>query len=124
MKTWIHRWGPAVLVMAIIFIASSTPASEVPGFGFWDFVVKKGGHMLGYALLAAAYYHALTNRQDSTKHRFALALCLSVLYAASDEWHQRFTPGRTASIMDVGIDAAGSLLGAAMLRWKQKRPAI
>lgn len=30
-------------------------------------------------------------------------------YAATDEFHQRFIPGRTASIWDVLIDSAGAL---------------
>lgn len=31
------------------------------------------------------------------------------IYAATDEFHQRFIPGRTASIWDVLIDSAGAL---------------
>ena len=33
-----------------------------------------------------------------------------ILYALSDEFHQSFIPSRTASIVDVGIDAFGGIL--------------
>jgi hypothetical protein len=111
MKNWLYRWGPAILLMAIIFIASATPGSEIPGFGFWDLFAKKGGHLIGYALLAAAYYHALNKGKRAPKWLFVLALCMTALYAASDEWNQKFTPGRSPSLLDVGIDIAGGILG-------------
>ena len=53
------RWLPAVLVMAVIFVFSSIPSDELPNFGLWDLLVKKGGHVLGYGLLALAYLFAL-----------------------------------------------------------------
>jgi VanZ family protein len=34
-----------------------------------------------------------------------------VLFAVSDEFHQSFVPGRTASLMDVGLDLIGIFLG-------------
>ena len=102
MKSWIYRWGPAIVIMAIIFIASATPGSDIPGFGDWDEFFKKGGHMLGYALLATAFYHALNSSKRSIKLKFILVLCLVALYAASDEFHQRFTPGRSRFIPGCG----------------------
>jgi VanZ family protein len=124
MKPWMYRWGPPILLMAIIFFASATPGSDIPKFGYWDMLVKKGGHMLGYALLAIALYHALNNGRRSTKLLFVLALGIVALYAGSDEFHQRFTPGRTASLRDVGIDVTGALIGITTLRLVQKRTPI
>jgi VanZ family protein len=116
MKNWIWRWGPAILVMSIIFLASSTPKSELPDFGLWDAFAKKGGHMAGYALLAAAFFHALSKNRTMGQSPFFLAAVFAVLYAISDEWHQKFIPGRSASVWDVAIDAAGIILGLAFLR--------
>lgn len=116
MKTWIRLWGPAILVMVVIFIASSTPGSDLPKFGSWDFLAKKGGHMLGYALLAASFFHALNERRDSPQSRFWIALCLAIIYAAFDEFHQKFTPGRTSSIRDVFIDGVGACIGLVLWR--------
>jgi len=43
----------------------------------------------------------------------SMALLLSVLYAVSDEWHQSYVPGRSATIQDVLVDTAGACLGLA-----------
>ena len=56
--SWMLRFGPALLVMAMIFIASSIPSAQMPNAGAWDFIVKKGGHMTGYALLGLALVRA------------------------------------------------------------------
>ena len=45
------------------------------------------------------------------------ALALGVAYAASDELHQHFVPGRTGAPLDVAIDAVGVALGVAA--WRQ-----
>jgi VanZ family protein len=115
MKAWIWRWGPAILVMSLIFVASGTPGSDLPRFGTFDMFAKKGGHMVGYALLSAAYFHALNNGRKITQWRFFIAILLAVLYAATDEIHQLFTPGRSPSIVDVGIDSIGSFIGLGLL---------
>jgi len=94
-------------MMLVIFIASSTPSKDMPGFGGWDTIVKKGGHMMGYALLAFAYAHGL----GWNKKRWWLPWLLAVLYAASDEFHQSFVPGRNATPVDVGIDSIGAGIG-------------
>ncbi len=111
MKGWLWRWGPAILVMVIIFFASDTPGSDLPKFGAWDFFAKKGGHMMGYALLASAYFHGLNKGRKATVLQFMAAVCLACLYAVSDEFHQSFTPGRTPSLYDVCIDTAGAGIG-------------
>lgn len=115
MKDWAIRWGPTVAIMSVIFVASSIPGSDLPKFDFGDTVLKKGGHMVGYALLAASYLHALNGIRSIKRIRFAAAFCLTILYAALDEWHQGFTQGRNPSFLDVGIDAAGGLIG--LLAW-------
>ncbi len=114
-KDWTIRWGPAVAIMSFIFVASSIPGSDLPKLDFGDTLLKKGGHMVGYALLAASYLHALNSFRSIKTIRFAAAFCLTILYAASDEWHQGFTPGRNPSLLDVIIDAAGGLIG--LLVW-------
>jgi VanZ family protein len=121
MKNRLFRWGPAILVMAIIFIASSTSGSAIPDFGIIDFFVKKGGHLSGYALLGAAFFHAISRENPVRRRWIVIAAVLVVLYAVSDEWHQSFTPGRTPSVRDVLIDTTGGLLGIALLHFFRKR---
>lgn len=103
------RWLPALVVMLAIFFLSSQPADRLPYFGAYDFLIKKGGHATGYAMLGLAYFYALPPRL-STGYRALLALLMVVLFALSDEFHQSFVQGRTSSLRDVGIDTAGALL--------------
>ena len=105
------RWLPAVLIMAVIFGFSSTPSTKLPSFGLLDFVVKKGGHMLGYGLLGLAYWYGLRFQ----KRRWWLALLFAILYAISDEFHQSFVPGRHPSWVDVlGFDGGGALIALSL----------
>jgi VanZ family protein len=109
-----YRWIPALAMMGAIFFFSSLPASRIPFFGEWDLVVKKGGHVTGYALLGVSYFYALPPRL-STPYRALTALLMAVTFAVSDEFHQFFVEGRTSSLRDVLIDSLGStlaLLGA------------
>ena len=69
--------------------------------------------MVGYALLAAAYWRAL----DFRPGKWWLAWCFAVLYAVTDEFHQSFVPGRSPSIWDVLIfDNLGALISIGLLR--------
>jgi VanZ family protein len=106
------RWLPALLVMVMIFFFSAQPASKLPSFDWADRIIKKGGHMLGYALLALAYWQIFQFRQGKRW----LAWCLAILYAITDEFHQSFVPGRNASIWDVMIfDNFGALISLWLL---------
>jgi VanZ family protein len=89
--------------MAVIFLLSATPAQELPDFGLVDLLIKKGGHMVGYGLLSLTFLRGL----GSTRSPIA-ALLLTGLYAASDELHQSFVPGRGSTVIDVGIDLVGA----------------
>ena len=130
MKKRILRWLPAVTMMMLIFIASGTPGDEVPTFEGIDFIIKKGGHMIGYAMLAIACYLAAYGSNHNQVRSSVLSLCLAVTYAASDEYHQSFIPGRSATVMDVGIDSAGAIAGVILMnfmvrrRWRGKEAAV
>jgi VanZ family protein len=114
LNKWISRWGPAVLMMAVIFAASSFPSRSLPRFGSWDWLVKKGGHMLGYGLLAAAYVRGLAWGARPTWRQLLAAILLAGLYGATDEFHQSFVPGRGAAAADVAIDTLGAAIGIAV----------
>lgn len=44
--------------------------------------------------------------------RLALVVAAIAAFAAADEWHQRFIPGRSTSTADWTADTAGATLGA------------
>jgi VanZ family protein len=96
-------------MMGLIFFISSRTASQLPYFGELDVLVKKGGHALGYAILALAYFSALPPRL-SMPYRLVMAFFMAILFALSDEFHQSFVEGRNSSIRDVLIDGAGAII--------------
>ena len=104
----INRWVPAIILMIIIFLASGTPSTILPDYGVWDTFIKKGGHVLGYALLANSFWYGFGFQAEKAWKAWGLA----VIYAMTDEYHQSFTSGRHPSLVDVFLfDGGGSLLG-------------
>lgn len=109
------------MVMVVIFVFSSQPSDRLPDFDWADRIVKKGGHMLGYGLLALSYWYAF----GWVERRRWLAWLMAVVFAATDELHQSFVPGRHPSVWDVVIfDNLGALISLwlADRYFKQKRP--
>lgn len=107
------RWLPAIFMMAIIFYFSSRPGDALPDFHDLDYLVKKAGHVIGYSLLAISLWYAL----GEIPRRFLSAWVLAVVFAAGDEIHQSFVPGRSATIIDVLIfDGFGALAGLYFLK--------
>lgn len=95
-----------------------------------QFVIRKGAHMSEYALLAALVLMHLLCYERKPRHLLLAAWFVCVVFAATDECHQLFVPGRAGRLMDVGIDAGGSFLGAGIFSgirkiiWKKRNPAI
>jgi hypothetical protein len=118
----LHRWLPAVLMMLVIFWFSAQPGSELLFFDLVDRIIKKGGHMIGYAFLALSYWRGF----DFQDGRRWFSWLLAVLFAVTDELHQAFVPNRNPSLWDVVIfDNFGALIAlwvASHFR-KEKRPA-
>lgn len=123
--SFLFYWGPALLLMIVIFGFSSIPSQEMLNFGLFDYIVKKGGHALGYGLLGLFYLRGLKGDNDMLdKHWFYLAWGMACLYSVTDEFHQSFVPGRHPAVTDVMIDAAGAALALFLAKrfYKQKRP--
>ena len=103
----LRLWAPVVLWAAVIFAFSSVPDLGT-GLGTWDLVLRKLAHAAEFAVLGALLLRALGAERP--------ALALGIAYAASDELHQHFVPGRRGSVFDVLIDAVGVALGVALWR--------
>ena len=120
-KQILHRWLPALVVVFVIFWFSSQPSENLPDFNWADTIIKKGGHILGYGLLASSYWYGF----DWNDRKRPLAWLFTLLYAMTDEYHQLFVTGRHPSIWDVLLfDNLGSLISLWLtgLVVKQKRP--
>ncbi len=133
-------WIPVIIVMVIIFAFSSKPAdsSNESSMTVADHIlsayenttqvqfdteqryqvletinnfVRKGSHFCEYALLAVTlafhfYIHGFTGMR-----LLLLSIAVSATYAATDEFHQTFIPGRSGQFRDVMIDTSGAAAG-------------
>ena len=95
--------------MGLIFFASSVPGGEIT-IQIWDKLL----HATVYAALGFFFLLPATNGRWSnvTGWTVAVAVVLSAVYGASDEFHQIFTPGRTADVRDLLADVIGATIGA------------
>jgi VanZ family protein len=86
-------------------------------FAFLATAIRKLGHFTEYAIFSIFLYFALNKGRGSAwKPRRALAsILLAGLYSMTDEFHQRFVPGRGPSLMDCGFDTIGATLGMLIL---------
>jgi len=76
-------------------------------------LMRKSAHLTEYAILAMLLYGS--QRDDHPfewRPRRALAcVAIAAAYSLTDEGHQIFVPGRSASLVDCGIDTTGATLG-------------
>ena len=73
--------------------------------------VRKAAHMTEYAILSILIYVWLGLWRQPWWKKSLTVFCIAIPYAASDELHQLFVPGRAGRISDVLIDSAGAVLG-------------
>ncbi|GIW48525.1 MAG: hypothetical protein KatS3mg079_001 [Caloramator sp.] len=74
-----------------------------------DFIIRKAAHFTEYFILYFLLYNALKEDLYFTPST-VFALVITFLYAASDEFHQSFVPGRGPAFRDVLIDTSGGVL--------------
>ena len=140
---WIRGIFLAVTLswMIVIFSFSAQPADDsgktsqgvgaflaelfVPGYEDWstqrqeafvvkvDHPVRKAGHVREYAVLGTLVTGTVLSFGLRGKRAALTAEGIGVLYAASDEFHQLFVPGRGSQVTDVLIDASGFAVGVA-----------
>jgi VanZ family protein len=97
--------------MALIFYSSSQPD---PAPVVTRNVSDKLLHGVGYGALALLYLWALAGTQRRWLVMAAAALVLTSAYAATDEIHQIFTPGRVPDIADWVADTIGGFVAVAI----------
>jgi VanZ family protein len=109
----VSLWGPVVAYMAVLFYVQSQSTLPSPPAGITD----KHEHFFFYGVLAALVLRALA-KGEWRGIRWATvlgAILWSSAYGVSDEFHQRFVPGRSFEILDMVADAIGSAAAAGLL---------
>ena len=106
-------WFPVVVYMAAIFYVSSLQHPPVPA------------NIPDVRLHAVAYFGLMVVVTRAVAHgtwagvtllRLGIAWLITVMYGASDEWHQAYVPLRTAELRDVIADAIGALAAGISLK--------
>lgn len=112
-RPWCY-WGPPLLWMGVIFFLSSRPALPGPGEkgSLARDIFSYAAHAFSFGLLTVLVWRFVRYRGGQRGWRFASRPALSsmifvLLYALSDEFHQRFVPGRTCSFTDIVADFFG-----------------
>lgn len=77
--------------------------------------VRKAAHFAEYFVLCGALTVFAFTFEIKRISACGLSIALATVYAASDEIHQLFVPGRCGLLTDVLIDAAGAIFGAAFV---------
>jgi len=135
-------WIPAVVWMILIFFLSAQPAVnsndlskgvtkiivEIIGkilplniemstandlVAQLNHFVRKFAHFFAYMILGVLIAAAILKNGIQGYKAFAFSLGVCFIYAASDEIHQLFVPGRGCQFKDVMIDSAGAFVGIA-----------
>ncbi len=105
---------PLVVYWIILLTATSLPGQDLPKLGVSD----KIEHLTAYLILAVILNLALLvqNKYKLLKSKSSLFTVLIIsVYAALDELHQLFIPGRSCDIKDWAADFIAALIGALII---------
>lgn len=116
----VPAWLAVIAWLGLIFWFSHQP-SLTTNLGIWDFVLRKIAHMVEFGALTLLLWRALRQHWLGGRAPQVTAALAALAYAVSDEYHQSFIVGRTASVRDVGFDLAGILVALALvLGWRRR----
>lgn len=130
----IASWGAIAIWMLIIFAFSAQPADQSDELSksvtkviletieqavqdveidveMLNHIVRKNAHFFTYLILGLLVANGMGRIGIRGARRILLSLGICILYAASDEIHQLFVPGRGAQVRDVMIDSGGAAAG-------------
>jgi len=135
----VKAWIAAILWLIVIAIESSALLSasntsrilypllhflfglDWEHFHQWHFYIRKGGHVVGYAILSILLFRAwratLPAMSDVkwTSRWATIAIFGTALVASLDEWHQSFIPSRTGRWQDVVLDTSAGIAAQVLI---------
>jgi VanZ family protein len=132
----LRQWAPAIAWAAVIWLFSTQaftaeatagfllpllhklfPHTSLETLLFLHFLIRKSAHFVEYFIFGLLVLRAIRGQRRGWALRWGLAaLVIAAAYAALDEFHQSFVPGRTASPWDSLLDTTGAL-AAQFLAW-------
>lgn len=74
-------------------------------------IVRKYAHASVYLVLAVLVFIAFKRYISKPRAAMIFSFLICALFAASDEFHQRFISGRSPELFDFALDCAGAAIG-------------
>jgi len=99
---------PVILWCAVIFVSSSIPSNRLPSVGVMGF--DKLVHFGIYLVLCSLIHRSFRDQSMVSlirRHSIAASIVACILYGATDEFHQLFVLGRSASVYDLLANGLG-----------------
>lgn len=94
-----------LISIQIFYLSSLSSEQEVGGYNLFPLIY----HFCAFFLFTIFLFITITGKKRiKIKHLFII-LIISLIYAASDEFHQLFVPNRNGSFSDFLIDSFGIL---------------
>jgi VanZ family protein len=143
LKAWIAAilWLVVIAIESTALLSSSNTSRilypllhyifglDIIRFETWHFYIRKGGHVVGYAILSILLFRAwratLPAMSDVkwTPRWANIAILGTALVASLDEWHQSFIPSRTGRWQDVVLDTCAGIAAQILIFawWKSAR---
>lgn len=78
-------------------------------------IIRKLAHFSMYTLVGIFSMTFVSTYSLKTKNRFSISILIGIIYAITDELHQKFSPDRSPAILDVVIDTAGTAFGTILV---------
>ncbi len=112
-------WLPPLAWAGVIYFVSAQPKEAFVRFGLSGALLPIAGHLITYAVLMVLLVIALrVGGRLPVEQSCVVAFLLVALFGLSDEYHQSFVPGRTATMWDWLVDLLGAgLAWLAINRW-------
>lgn len=104
----------SLVITALIICVSSIPDRSLGGNdSFSRQIISNYAHIPAYAIFTYLWLKTFRRNENTNcqKKRDVFVLLCIILFAFSDELHQSFVAGRTASLLDIGLDLLGILFG-------------
>lgn len=104
-------WLPAVLWMVVIFVLSSIPGRSIPRVPVPRIDIL--AHFVEYSILGALWMRVFAYGKKNRRYLESLGMTVALVFcfAATDELHQVFSPGRSAELMEIFLDVIFSFVG-------------
>ena len=103
------------IVATLQSLGTSVPSDTL------SFIVRKSAHTIAYFIFGLLAFNVMRFYKLPASRAVLAAMLIVIVYAASDELHQYFVPGRSSEPRDVLIDTTAGLIGVSILAFINAR---